>query len=420
MPIAPHIHRLGRLFPVFLFVLGLGAAPVRAQDEPPAADSGISDDAAPTATATEESTVPTIVVPVSVPSPAAAVVTPPTAEQIAGAAQPSVVRIVTDATLGSGVMIAGGVLTSAHVVKDTAQIEVYSTDHRHAHATVLRIDPTADIALLKTDLSLPALDLEPVAGQHAGDTVVALGYGSDATDPGPASVAAGQLSSTGTGIQGRSLLETTATLAPGYSGGPLLNSRGHVIGLNTFVASVEGGLKLNFFVGSDTAYAFLALAQEKVAPRAIALYTRDPRSASLPYAYLGTGWVLETEDTSHVGQGSYWSRFHLDTPDGNGRITVQAGVQVVTSSAAAAFALPQVVPTDEQFTYVGSPKIGDDAGAWLSKSGRTAVIAARVANVIVLVSETRASPLRQENIIGAGSLSDMVHYMCDLVVSQVT
>lgn len=318
--------------------------------------------------------------------------------------------------MGSGVRIADGILTSAHVVKDTASIDLYSADHRHAQATIARIDPTADIALLKTDLNLPALDLEPIAGQHAGDAVVALGYPTDSVDPGPARVALGQLSSTGTGVQGRSLLETTASLEPGYSGGPLLNARGHVIGLNTFVNTVEAGLKLNFFLGSDTAYAFLSLPSDKVAPRPMALFKGDPRSASLPFAYLGTGWVVDNEDTSHLNQGGYWSQFHLSNPDGSGPILVQAGVQVLTSPAAAAINLPQAVPSDQQFDWIGAPNIGDDSGAWLSKSGRTAVVAARVANVIVVATESRVYPLRGENI---GSVSNMVKYMLDRVVSQV-
>jgi S1-C subfamily serine protease len=352
---------------------------------------------------------------VPTPEPSPTAVPTATADQIATAAQPSVVHVVTDAGSGSGVKIADGILTSAHVVQDTATIDLYTADHRHAKATLTRIDPTADIALLKTDLSLPQIDVEPVGGQHVGDAVIALGYPTDTPDAGAASVVQGQLSSTGTGIQGRALLETTAALQPGYSGGPLLNARGHLIGLNTFVAPIEGQIKLNFFLGSDTAYAFLALPDDKVAPRPMALFTGDARAASLPYAYLGTGWVVESEDTSHLAQGVYWSKYHLDTPD-VGRIVVQAGTIVTTSPATAAGALPSAVPPDQQFDQIGTPTFGDDGGVWLSKSGRTAVVAARVANVVVAAVETRGYSLSSDEI---NSVAHMAHYMCDRVVSQV-
>jgi S1-C subfamily serine protease len=385
---------VARLTLTFTVLSAVAAAPAHAQEQPSAADS------------------PSVS---SVPADTAAGL-----NGVVANARPSIVRIVTDATLGSGVSTADGILTSAHVVQDTAQIDVYSSDHRHATATIARIDPTADVALLKTDLTLPGLDLEGVGSQQIGDPIVAVGYPGATPDPSAASVAQGQLASTGTGIQGRSLLEITNSLEPGYSGGPILNGRGHVIGLSTYVTSPEGGLKLNFAVGSDTLYAFLALPQDQVAPRPMKLFTKDPKAASLPQAYLGAGWVLESEDASHTAQGEYGARFHLDPQDGSGRVTVDVAVEVTSSPAAASIGLPVAAAgVDKRLEWLGSPQIGDESGAWLSESGTSAVVAARVANVIVFAFESRPQALSRDNLLGAGSVSDMVHYMCDRVVSQV-
>ena len=185
-----------RLISVLALFLGVLAAPVHAQQQSTSDGSELSDDGSATAPADDvpspgttiepQSTASATPTPMGVASPTPAALS---VDAMIAASRPSVVRIVTDATLGSGVKIADGVLTSAHVVKDTAQIDIYSADHRHAPATVARIDPGADVALLKTDLDLPALDLEPVAGQNMGDAVVALGYPGDQKDPGPASVA---------------------------------------------------------------------------------------------------------------------------------------------------------------------------------------------------------------------------------------
>ncbi|HLJ51108.1 MAG TPA: Do family serine endopeptidase [Bryobacteraceae bacterium] len=139
----------------------------------------------------------------------------------------------------------GYIITNNHVVSkvDHIKVKLHGSDHEY-RARIIGTDPETDLAVIKID---PKESLVPVTVGNSdaiqvGDWSVAIGspFGLEA------SVTAGIVSALGRDIAGpttqlQRFIQTDAAINPGNSGGPLLNIRGEVIGVNTMIATQNGG-----------------------------------------------------------------------------------------------------------------------------------------------------------------------------------
>jgi serine protease Do len=156
---------------------------------------------------------------------------------------------------GSGFIVSpdGVILTNAHVVADADEVTVKMQDRREYRAKVLGSDPKTDVAVLKIDAkNLPVVPLGNTRNLQVGEWVMAIGspYGLEST------VTAGVVSAKGRSIDqgGVQFIQTDVAVNPGNSGGPLFNTRGEVVGINSQIFSQSGGYQgLSFSIPIDVA-----------------------------------------------------------------------------------------------------------------------------------------------------------------------
>jgi S1-C subfamily serine protease len=158
---------------------------------------------------------------------------------------------------GSGTILSpdGIVLTNNHVVEGASAIELALTDARRFPARILGRDPDTDIAVLRAETTdrLPAARLGNSKKLKPGQIAIAIGnpLGFEST------VTAGIISAVGRSLRAQNgrligdVIQTDAALNPGNSGGPLVNSRAEVVGVNTAV--IMGAQGICFSVAANTA-----------------------------------------------------------------------------------------------------------------------------------------------------------------------
>lgn len=157
---------------------------------------------------------------------------------------------------GSGVIVTpdGYVLTNSHVVHGAAELRAGLPDGRQLTARVVGDDPPTDLALVRIEGSrLPHAPLQSAAAPRQGQLVIAIGnpLGFEST------VSTGVVSALGRSLRGRggrlidNVLQHTAPLNPGNSGGPLVSSCGALLGINTAIIARSQGI--GFAVPSETA-----------------------------------------------------------------------------------------------------------------------------------------------------------------------
>ena len=165
--------------------------------------------------------------------------------------------------LGSGFVIdkAGHIVTNYHVVQDATEVRVsFSGRDDSVAATLVGSDPSSDIAVLAVDL--PATALTPLAlgdsdGVDVGDAVVAIGnpFGLDRTVTSGIVSAIQREITAPNGFPIEHVIQTDAAINRGNSGGPLLDSSGQVIGVNSQIETggyAEGNVGVGFAVPINT------------------------------------------------------------------------------------------------------------------------------------------------------------------------
>lgn len=157
---------------------------------------------------------------------------------------------------GSGFIISpnGIILTNAHVVRDAKDVTVKLTDRREFTAKVLGSDARTDVAVLKIEASgLPVVQMGNTHNLKVGEWVLAIGspFGFEN------SVTAGVVSAKGRSLPDDSFvpfIQTDVAVNPGNSGGPLFNTRGEVVGINSQIYSRSGGYQgLSFAIPIELA-----------------------------------------------------------------------------------------------------------------------------------------------------------------------
>lgn len=157
-------------------------------------------------------------------------------------------------SLGTGVIFDqnGNILTSLHVVADSPAINLTFADGTHSRAVIANAQPEMDIAVLQAE-TLPELFLPATLGNagslQVGDDAYVVGNPFGLYSSMSAGVISGfnrtfQPPGAGQAIQG--LIQVDAAVNPGNSGGPLLNRRGHVVGI---VTGIINPTKDSFFIG---------------------------------------------------------------------------------------------------------------------------------------------------------------------------
>ena len=162
-------------------------------------------------------------------------------QEILDTYQECIIQIETPLASGTGFYLQKYelILTNSHVVTGLKKVVISSNDLKRCEATVIYDDPKYDLAFIKTDtlnVSTPLhLSDEKV---HDGDKVVAIGhpYGLNYT-------ATEGIVSKADRLQGElEYIQIDAAINPGNSGGPLLNDKGEVIGINTFIIQNSNNL----------------------------------------------------------------------------------------------------------------------------------------------------------------------------------
>ena len=156
--------------------------------------------------------------------------------------------------MGSGFILTpdGYVMTNHHVVEDADEILVTLSDKREFKAKLIGTDERTDVAVLKIDASgLPAVKIGDASRVRVGEWVMAIGspFGLESTVT--AGIVSAKQRDTGSYLP---FIQTDVAVNPGNSGGPLINLRGEVVGINSQIYSRSGGfMGISFAIPIDEA-----------------------------------------------------------------------------------------------------------------------------------------------------------------------
>lgn len=171
----------------------------------------------------------------------------------------SCTTIYNSSATGTGIIMSadGYILTNAHVVDDAKTIKIVDKDFNEYEATLIGLDSETDLAVLKIEAeSLPACEFGKSGEVRIGELAIAIGnplgfelYGSMSTG-----IISGLNRKITIGDKTMTLLQTTASINRGNSGGPLINAYGQVIGITSAKVDSSYGEGLGFAIPIDSAF----------------------------------------------------------------------------------------------------------------------------------------------------------------------
>ncbi len=176
--------------------------------------------------------------------------------RVAERVAPAVVHVRRGSGAGSGVVIArdGFVLTNAHVVDDAKSVEIVFLDGSTSRAPVIGTDAATDLAVIRALGPTPSsLELAAADTLRVGQLVIAVGdpLGLQSTVTHGVVSALGRTLNAKNGRIIENVIQTDAALNPGNSGGPLVDTHGRVVGINT--AIIAGAQGIAFAIPAATA-----------------------------------------------------------------------------------------------------------------------------------------------------------------------
>lgn len=197
--------------------------------------------------------------------------------------------------LGSGFVIdkSGHIVTNFHVVDGAGEINVSFSNRDTVRAELVGVDPSTDLAVLRVETSASALTPLPLGNSDSvrvGDPVVAIGnpFGLDRTVTAGIVSALQRLITAPNRFTIDHVIQTDASINQGNSGGPLINARGQVIGVNTQIetgtgTAATGNVGIGFAVPANTVKDVVA---------------QILRTGRVDHAYLGISGQALTEDVA--------------------------------------------------------------------------------------------------------------------------
>jgi S1-C subfamily serine protease len=174
--------------------------------------------------------------------------TPGGMADVAAAILPGVVSVqvqrASDVVSGSGFVVdeRGYLITNNHVLAGAVSVQVIANNGQHIPATIVGQDESTDIAVLRVvAIRLPVLRLGSSASARVGEPVLAVGAPLGLSGTVTAGIISALDREVRLGNARQNAIQTDASITPGNSGGPLVNVRAEVIGVNTAIATLEGG-----------------------------------------------------------------------------------------------------------------------------------------------------------------------------------
>ncbi len=237
-------------------------------------------------------------------------------------ASPAVVSIQSRSGNGSGSIIdpKGLVLTNAHVVKGSTAVNVILSDKRQFRGVVMASSRNPDLALIRLEgvtTNLPTIQIASSSTIQVGQRAFAIGN--------PFGRFAGTLT---TGIisridSDRKLLQTDAALNPGNSGGPLLNSRAELVGVNTAIFTTNSANSgIGLAIEADTVKQFIASSRQGAIANNPTPTVASPNILNLDGSAIAA--VLTASDNT-LPDGSYYKAYQFQGEAGQSVVIEMRG-----------------------------------------------------------------------------------------------